>query len=125
MAKLSEKFTGQHMALFAAAGSVILLNIIDSLKGPTNPDDQLKAVSSNGSKYSNPSMSWYQKIFCRGYQRSLNCGFQFLHPMKDSLEEDGKVIREGAPKDGVVVYRGHLKGSKDPFHGKIQFDPND
>ena len=113
------------MALFAAAGSVILLNIIDTLKGPKNPGEQLKMVSSNGSKYSNPSMSWYQKIFCRGYQRSLNCGFQFLHPMKESLEEEGETIKEAAAADGVVVYRGYLKGSKDPFKGKIEFDPND
>lgn len=124
MAKLSEKFTGQHIALFAAAGSVILLNVIDSMKGPKNTEEQMKTASSSGSRYSNPSLSWYQRIFCRGYQRSINCGFQFLHPMKDSLEEEGKVIKEGAPQDGVVVYRGYLKGARDPFKGKIEFDPN-
>lgn len=124
MAKLSEKFTGQHIALFAAAGSVILLNLIDSMKGPSSAADT-RAVSTTGSKYSNPSLSWYQKIFCRGYQTSINCGFPFLHPMREEMESEGKRIREGAAPDGVVVYRGYLKGSKDPFKHKLEFDPNE
>jgi len=122
MAKLSEKFTGQHIALFVAAGSVILLNVIDTLKAPRS-GEQNQVTSASGSKYSNPTLTWYQKIFCRGYQTSLNCGFPFLHPMKDELESEGKRIREGAAPDGVIVYRGRLKGSKDPFKGKLEFDP--
>ena len=124
MAKLSEKFTGQHIALFVVAGSVILLNLIDSMKSPKS-GEETQVVSFNGSKYRNPSLSWYQKIFCRGYQTSVNCGFPFMHPMRDEMESEGKRIREGAAPDGVVVYRGRLKGSKDPFKGKLEFDPNE
>lgn len=49
------------------------------------------------------------KKFCRGYQRSLNCGFTFYHPMRAKMEAQGqRIIEKGAP-DGVVVYRGFLK----------------
>ena len=124
MAKLSEKFTGQHIALFAAAGCIILLNLVDAMKSPKSAEEN-QAVSSTGTRYRNPTLSWYQKIFCRGYQTSINCGFPFLHPMREELESEGKTVREGAAPDGVVVYRGHLKGSRDPFRGKLEFDPNE
>lgn len=124
MAKLSEKFSGQHIALFVVAGSVIMLNLIDSFKAPKSGEEK-QMVSSTGSKYNNPTMSWYQRIFCRGYKTSLICGSPFLHPMREEMESEGKRIKEGAAPDGVIVYRGFLKGAKDPFRGKLEFDPND
>ncbi len=124
MAKLSEKFTAQHMALFALAGSMILLNLIDSIKSSNRSTDNTQEVALDGSHYRNPKLSWYQKIFCRGYKTSLNCGFPFLHPKRAEFEAEGKIIREGAARDGVIVYRGRLNGTKDPFRHKIEFDPN-
>ena len=124
MFKLNQDAPGQHKALLVVAGVMIFLSLIDSVRGPSEPGQKKVEVSPTGSKYRNPKISLIEKIFCRGYQRSLNCGFSFYHPMRREMEAKGKKIREGKAPDGVVAYRGHLKGERSDFGTKFQFDPD-
>jgi hypothetical protein len=124
--KLNSDAPAQHMALLAVVGVIIFLSIVDAIKGPSVQIEPEEAVIRPGeSRYVNPQMNWYERIFCRGYQRSFKylCSYRLLHPLKSQFEADNKTIREAPPpSDGVVLYRGHLKGQKNPFGGKIQLD---
>lgn len=123
--KLNEDMPAQHLALVAVAGVMIFLSVIDAMKGPSDPaTKKVENASPDGSHYRNPRLSLWQKVFCRGYQRSMNCGFSFYHPMRREMEAQGKRIIEKAAPDGVVVYRGHLKGEKDALSGRIEFNPD-
>lgn len=124
MFKKGEEISGQHKALFAIAGVMIFLSVVDAIKGPSDPKEKKIEVSPTGSLYRNPRLSLIEKIFCRGYQRSLTCGYSFYHPMRREMEAKGKRIREDKAPDGVIVYRGHLKGEKSGFGGRVEFDPD-
>ncbi len=122
--KLGKDASVQQLGVVAVAGVMIFLSVIDAIKGPSDSSDKkVKVVARDGSKYLNPRLSWYEKVFCRGYQRSLNCGFNFYHPLRGKLEAQGKRIVEKEAPNGVVVYRGYLKGDRDD-EGKIEFDPD-
>ena len=112
MFKLNEDAPGQHKALLAVAGVMIFLSMVDAIKGEDDPSvkNQQVAVSRRGPRHQNPSLSWYERVFCRGYQRSLNCSFSFYHPLRAELEAEGKRIREKDAPNGVVLYRGRLDG---------------
>lgn len=124
--KLNEEAPTQHLALLAVVGVIIFLSIVDSFKGSSNSIEPSEQVLRPGqSRYANPEMNWYEKIFCRGYQRSFKylCSYRLLHPLKDQFEAENKFIREAPPpSDSVVLYRGHLRGQKSGFGGKIQLD---
>ncbi len=123
MFKLNEDTPTQHLALIAVAGVLVFLSMVDAVKSPATDKKELK-LSSLGPRFQNPTLTWYERVFCRGYQRSFkSCGFRFIHPMRDELEEDGKRIKEGAAPDGVIVYEGHLRGTRDIASGKFVFDP--
>ena len=112
MFKLSEDAPTQHIALLAVAGCIIFLSIIDSIKSPSDDNgNNAKPVSEQSTThYRNPRLSLIERIFCRGYQRSLSCGFTFYHPMRRELEAQGQRISEGKAPDGVTRYRGYLHG---------------
>jgi hypothetical protein len=123
--KLSEEAPTQHLALLGVVGVIIFLSIVDSFKGPSASGDKEERVLRPGeARYANPQMSWYEKMFCRGYQRSFfSCNYRLLHPLRSEFESQNKRIREAPPaNDGVVLYRGHLKGQKNPFGGKVHLD---
>lgn len=117
--KLSEDAPTQHMAIMALAGAFIFLSLLQgssSSTGDKGENEQQQAVySENGQKilYGNPTMSWYQKIFCRGFQRSSSCSYELLHPLKPYLLAEGAEIIEGAPEQKeVILYRGELPKNK-------------
>ena len=121
--KLNEEAPTQHKLLLGAVAVIIFLSIVDAFKSPSIHDDTVLELKPGESRYVNPELSWYEKIFCSGYQRSLKCQNRFLHPMRAEFEAEGKVIKEGPPRsDGVVLYRGHLKGDKRGLGGRIQLD---
>jgi hypothetical protein len=113
--KLNQDNPGQHKALLIVAGCMIFLSLLDSIRGGDDTSSKSKkvAVASAGPRYRNPQLSWYEKVFCRGYQRSLSCGFKFYHPMKRQLQAEGKRIKEKPAPNGVVLYRGRLGGVED------------
>jgi hypothetical protein len=112
--KLNSDAPAQHKALLAVAGVLIFLSLVDVVKGGSDKSNATsnQVVLARGSKYQNPTLSWYDRIFCRGYQRSLSCGYNFYHPLRDELESQGKRIKEKKAPDGVVLYRGRLEGVK-------------
>jgi hypothetical protein len=124
--KLSEDAPTQHLALLAVVGVIIFLSIIDAIKGPSvqvEPEERM--LRPGESRYVNPQMNWYERIFCRGYQRSFKylCSYRLLHPLKSQFEAENRTIREAPPSsDAVVLYRGHLRGQKSSLGGKVQLD---
>lgn len=122
--KLNQEAPTQHLALLAVVGVIVFLSIVDAVKGPSIQIEPEERVLRPGeSRYENPQMSWYEKLFCRGYQRSFMCSFRLLHPLKSQFEAENKTIREAPPpSDGVVLYRGHVRGQKGYLGGKVQLD---
>ncbi len=124
--KLSEEAPAQHLALLAVVGVIVFLSIVDAIKGPSvSIEPEERVLRPGESRYANPEMNWYERIFCRGYQRSFKylCSYRLLHPLKSQFEAENKMIREAPPpSDSVVLYRGHLRGQKSGFGGRIQLD---
>src|SRR5262245_40578430 len=93
--KLSEDAPGQHIAIMVVAGVFIFFSVISTLTAPDRTGGigeevvQGTYAETGEVRYGNPQMTWYERLFCRGFQRSSACSYRLLHPLKDSLEEQG------------------------------------
>ncbi len=125
--KLSEEAPEQHMAVLGIAAVMIIVALVTSLgRSSSKPGVAAPTESAQPgairSKYRNPELSWYERLFCRGYQvSSLLCRPRFLHPM---VEEFGLDIEDGQAKTaGVIRYRGPI--SRNRVDGKVVLDNYD
>lgn len=121
--KLSEDHPTQHIVILVLGGVFTFLNLLDTFKSSSNDTTQLPIsytytsvdehtgeVTEIVSKRKNPEMSWYEKFFCRGYQRSTRCSYRLLHPFKAEWDDAGIEVDELPPeKDHVVRYRGPIE----------------
>lgn len=130
--KLNESAPGQHLAILIGGGVIVFLNILSYLKAPetTDPnapvikerifteqiDSQTGEVRRTETLYRNPSLSWFDRLFCRGLHRSSNCNEEVKHPIEDQ-EELGLNAPQADKK--VLYYRGDLKQEKSA-DGKIE-----
>ena len=126
--KLNKDMPEQHMAILALSGVFVVISLVDWARGPQqeNPNSQIPAgtfAETGITRYENPHMSWYERLFCRGYQRSASCSFRLLHPFGAVLDDSGVKVEEKAAQDGVVDYRGPLK-RRSLFGEKIRFEPS-
>lgn len=126
--KLSEEAPTQHIAIMGLAAAFIFLSLLQGSSTPGSeqdgPEEQEVNYAENGQEilYGNPKMSWYQKIFCRGFQRSSSCSYELLHPLKPYLQAEGAEIIEGAPEQKTAIrYRGSLPQNK-AINGHIVLD---
>ena len=121
--KLNEQAPEQHMAILAVAGIFIFLSIVEQFK--SSPAEEAARVRAKGAYaqtgetlYANPQMTWYERLLCRGYQRSSFCSYRMLHPFKDVFEEHGIRVKESPPKKNVIDYRGPLPKNR-AFRSKM------
>jgi len=125
--KLSEEMPGQHMAILAVAGAFIFLSLVEQFKAPGEDRPEMPTIKGSyaltgETLYRNPQLSWYERLLCRGYQRSGFCSYKTLHPFRDVWEANGIRIRESRPKTkGAVRYRGRLGGNR-AIHGQMKLD---
>ena len=103
------------MAILVLGGVLIFMSLIQTLKAPDRslPGEQGKEAGTYAEtgevRYGNPTMSWYEKWFCRGFKRSSFCNYRLLHPLKETLEDQGVEITEGPPKQReAILYKGEL-----------------
>lgn len=110
--KLNTDAPGQHMAILVIAFVFIWLSAIEAIKAPSESDAERgikRPYAESGlTLYSNPQMTWYERMFCRGYQRTTACSFRLLHPFKEVFDDYGIVVKEEPPKKNVIDYRGPL-----------------
>ena len=118
---------GQHMAILAIAGAFIFLSVVEAVKAPDDKGPQLPTLKGSyaltgETLYENPQLSWYERLLCRGYQRSGFCSYKTLHPFRDVWDANGIRIRESKPKTkGAVRYRGRLGGNR-AMHGSMRLN---
>lgn len=116
---------GQHTAILAIAGAFIFLSLVEQFKAPGEDRPQLSTLKgpyslTGETLYDNPELSWYERLLCRGYQRSGFCSYKTLHPFRDVWEANGIRIKESRPKPkGAVRYRGSLGGNR-AVNGKMK-----
>ena len=115
MFKLNEDAPTQHVAILVIAAVAIFMSTLDSIKNAlhddTSPQPMKQEVNESGTlmRFKNPEMTWYEKIFCRGYQRSDFCTYRLIHPFASIADESDVKVKEGpAEKTGVIGYRGRL-----------------
>lgn len=120
--KLNSDAPEQHMAILVVAGVCMFLSLISSLKskpidnGISDPALAMPA----GPLYKNPEMKWYERAFCRGFQRSSFCSYRFLHPMNPVIEEMGIVMEEAPPENsGAIDFSGSLPVNR-AINGRIR-----
>ena len=124
--KLGDEAPEQKMAVLGIAGVMILISLISSFGGSSGPKtaSNVPAVAADGQivpKYRNPQLSWYEKLFCRGYQKSwFTCSSRMLHPSLEESVEDGD--KDG--KRGVIRYQGPLP-KKSGWSGRVVLDNYD
>lgn len=121
--KLNTDMPTQHLFILAIGGAIFFLNIISYFKvsskeekeSPetkiytTTVDEMTGEVSNVETRYENPHLSWYQRIFCRGFQRSSFCSLKTIHPLEDEMISQGIKVPEGeAEKRGPVYFKGSL-----------------
>ena len=121
--KLSDTAPEQHKAILVLAGVFIFINVLDVVKASWREegadgkpiqrvtqiiDEQTGTVVVKDTKYQNPEMSWWDRLMCRGYQRSSKCNLKLLHPKTSDADDYGIEVPRGAPKNDHVVY---FKGS--------------
>ena len=100
------------------------MSLVDSLKSSDSKtiagDTPQGSYQETGiTRYNNPQMSWYERWFCRGYQRSGFCSYKTLHPFREVWDANGIRVREAKPKrKGAIRYRGRLGGNR-ALHGKM------
>jgi hypothetical protein len=113
--KLNTEAPEQHMLILVLAGVFMFLSLISSLKSKTvdrGISDPSQAMPA-GPLYRNPQMTWYERAFCRGFQRSSFCSYRFLHPMTPKIEEMGIVMEEApAVNPGAVDFKGSLPSNR-------------
>lgn len=105
---LNEDNPGQHMAILGVAGVFILLSLIQAITPDSTPAMQPKNVDQSYAatgkvRYGNPEMTWYERMFCRGFQRSSMCSYRLLHPLRAAAEREGAQIYEAPPKKRKAV----------------------
>lgn len=125
--KLNSDAPGQHIAILVLAGVAIFLSVVESIKSPSSPEEVVRAPKGSYAEtgetlYTNPQMSWWEKLMCRGYQRSTNCSYRLLHPI---IEQRGLDITVPPPKhDNVIKYRGPLPVNR-ALHRHIAIVPSE
>ena len=119
MFKLNEDAPSQHMAILVFAGIMIFFSIVGSIKNAFRGKEEPQAAPQGTfqetgiPRYKNPELSWYEKIFCRGYQRAGFCSYRLLHPFASLLAENNVKLPEEPPEHtGVIDYRGPLPSQK-------------
>ena len=130
--KLNTDQPGQHMAILALSGVFIFLSFISWLKTPAKferQQTQPKGLYSETGEtlYQNPHLAWYERFFCRGYQRAGFCSYRLLHPFKSVFDSAGIEIQEGPPEKNPKSdydpedseYK--LTGSNDPGKGPSSY----
>ena len=122
--KLSEEMPGQHVAILVVAGAFIFLSLVEHFKAPGEKGPTLDQVKgpyalTGETIYRNPQLAWYERLLCRGYQRSGFCSHKTLHPFRDVWEANGIRVRESRPeRKGAIRYRGRLGGNR-AIHEKM------
>lgn len=120
--KLATELTPQHKFIMVIGGAIFALNIISYLKAPspeeiqgnvkifTSSYDEMTGETSNiETRYENPKLTWYQAIFCRGFQRSSFCSLKTMHPLEDEMISQGIQVPEGeAEQKGVIYFKGSI-----------------
>lgn len=121
--KFLKEASPQQLGIFVLAPVFIFINALDYFKSREREDilsgrqerftESVDAatgqVSSTKTKYENPHLTWYERLLCRGYQRSSSCSLKLRHPKTEEAEDLGIAIPEGAPAENHVVYfRGAL-----------------
>jgi len=120
--KLNETNPQQHLMILVGAGACIFLNFITMFKARSNEPELLSnqprltesidavtgSISTRETKFTNPKLSWFESIFCRGMQRSSNCSYKLLHPFANDSDEF-QTLPDAEPKSNhVVYYRGSI-----------------
>ena len=123
--KLNTDAPEQHMAIIGIAGVFMALSLISSFKSKP-VDNGIDTVAqqqvAEGPLYSNPNMTWYERAFCRGFQRASFCSYRFLHPMNEVIKEKGFEMEEAPAKNpGAVDYRGSLPVNR-AISGRIKLE---
>lgn len=116
--KLNTDAPGQHMVILAMAGVFIFLSVVEAIKSPDQEESELinkgSLLETGETRYRNPELTWYERYFCRGYQRSLFCSWKVLHPLTPVFEKHGVFIEARPPKkDGVTLKKDR---SRVPYH---------
>lgn len=111
--KLPDNLSGQQVGILVIGGILVFMSLIQALTSSTRrPGGEQQTVVEHQAgepRYQNPKMTWFEKYFCRGYQRSGRCNFRLLHPFRDVFEEMGVEVEEGpAPQTAVIDYSGPL-----------------
>jgi hypothetical protein len=125
--KLNTDAPGQHVAILVFAGALVFLSVVEAIKSDSESDmprlDQKRPYAESGETlYQNPQLTWYERHFCRGYQRSTACSYRLLHPFKEVLDENGINVKEAPPAhNSVVFYKGPLPSNR-AFSGHISME---
>lgn len=123
--KLNESAPQQHMAIVVLAGLFIFINTLEAFKAKSRHDEKVNGPTQKFSdsfdpmsgqlvaretKFQNPKLTWYEWIFCRGFQRSSSCSYRLLHPFGNEDESLGASLPDERPKTEHVVYsRGNVE----------------
>lgn len=118
---LTKDLSPQHMFIMVIGGGIFALNIISYFKASkkeeevnmkiyTSSYDEMTGETSNvETRYENPKLSWYQAIFCKGFQRSSICSLKTMHPLEDEMISQGIEVPEGeAEQKGVIYFKGTI-----------------
>lgn len=113
----------EHKAILVLAGVFIFINVLQAFKSGNNEievkeklpimttsvDAASGTVTQRITKWQNPSMPFWKKYLCRGFQRSDFCSTAALAPdgpeFEDPLEPTAAAVRED---NRVIYYRGSM-----------------
>jgi len=97
----TQKLTIMIVGSICIAGN-LLLTYFNSADGPKLPAE-IPQFSTDGQAtyWQNPNLSWYQKLFCRGFQSSSICSHAFIHPSPELVAREGGSV--SGPQKGVVA----------------------
>ncbi len=129
--KLATDLTPQHIFIMTIGGAIFALNMIMYFKASsrekeaqgetkvyTSSYDEMTGETNNvETRYENPKLTWYQSLFCRGFQRSTEsffgkhvCSLKTLHPLEDEMISQGIEVPEGeAEQKGAIYFKGNIK----------------
>lgn len=124
--KLNDDNPGEHKAILIGGGLMLLLSMFQMFTGggdsksdktkekvqnvSQNIDEASGQISYQKTYWQNPKMTWWETIFCRGYQRSAGCSYNFKHPRRTDLEALGKKINDAPPsRDHIIGYVGPME----------------
>lgn len=118
---------GQQMAILVLAGLFVALSLIQWIRGPASRRQQVDEkpkgsyLETGQTIYQNPQLAWYERYFCRGYQRSDFCSFRLLHPFKDLLESNGIEVKEEPPSRGMKVNEDYTLAVANPADDPLSY----